>query len=160
MGYVLSSTVLVNILDSGSQFNMVTCTTGQMFHIDSSSLHSLGNVSDTEPAVAIICFCHERPEDFSLAGSLGTMSDDVESLSPPAATDIGTVRTARSQFWPILKDFSMYSLRIEEDGLREPHWHPNTAEMGYVDESKACMSIMDLDGAVDTLSKKGRTGGI
>jgi oxalate decarboxylase len=26
----------------------------------------------------------------------------------------------------------MYSLRIREDGMREPHWHPITAEMGYV----------------------------
>ena len=26
----------------------------------------------------------------------------------------------------------MYSLRVNENGMREPHWHPVTAEMGYV----------------------------
>ncbi|PRC61111.1 cupin domain-containing protein, partial [Mycobacterium sp. ITM-2017-0098] len=36
------------------------------------------------------------------------------------------------QFWPILTDMSMYSLRVAESGMREPHWHPVTAEMGYV----------------------------
>jgi oxalate decarboxylase len=25
----------------------------------------------------------------------------------------------------------MYSLRVTEDGTREPLWHPVTAEMGY-----------------------------
>jgi oxalate decarboxylase len=28
---------------------------------------------------------------------------------------------ARSQFWPALKDISMYSLRITSGGMREPH---------------------------------------
>ena len=45
---------------------------------------------------------------------------------------VGSVKTARTQFWPALKDLSMYSLRMREDGMREPHWHPVTAELGYV----------------------------
>ena len=44
----------------------------------------------------------------------------------------------------------MYSLRVEEDGMREPHWHPRTGEMGYVHKGRARMSIMDPDGSVDT----------
>ncbi|KAJ8612716.1 hypothetical protein MRB53_037292 [Persea americana] len=44
----------------------------------------------------------------------------------------------------------MYSLRVEEEGMREPHWHPQTAEMGYVNKGRARMSILDPDGSVDT----------
>lgn len=48
----------------------------------------------------------------------------------------------------------MYSLRIAEDGMREPHWHPSTAEMGYVHKAVARMSVMDPDGSVDTYTLK------
>lgn len=44
----------------------------------------------------------------------------------------------------------MYSLRIREDGMREPHWHPVTAEMGYVHSGSARMTIMNPDGSIDT----------
>jgi oxalate decarboxylase len=54
------------------------------------------------------------------------------------------------QYWPALKDLSMYSLRIREDGMREPHWHPVTAEMGYVQSGSGRMTVMDPDGTVDT----------
>ncbi|KAJ9651264.1 hypothetical protein H2198_009449 [Neophaeococcomyces mojaviensis] len=79
---------------------------------------------------------------------------DVEGMSPPIKADIGSARTARKQFWPILDNISMYSLRVEEDGMREPHWHPETAEMGYVHQGRARMSIMDPDGSVDTYTLK------
>ncbi|TVY87850.1 Oxalate decarboxylase [Lachnellula willkommii] len=59
-------------------------------------------------------------------------------------------KSARNQFWPALQDISMYALRIEEDGMREPHWHSSTAEMGYVREDEARVSVMDPDGSVDT----------
>ncbi len=47
------------------------------------------------------------------------------------------------QYWPALKDLSMYSLRVREDGMREPHWHPITAEMGYVHAGAARMTVME-----------------
>jgi oxalate decarboxylase len=62
---------------------------------------------------------------------------------------VGSARLARVQFWPALKDLSMYSLRIREDGMREPHWHPITAEMGYVQSGSGWMTVMDPDGALD-----------
>lgn len=36
----------------------------------------------------------------------------------------------------------MYSLRISAEGMREPHWHPETAEMGYVVQGHARMTIL------------------
>jgi oxalate decarboxylase len=72
-GYVLEG----RILDSGSEFATSTVEKGQMFHIESGSLHHLENSSHTEKAVVIICFRHERPEDFSFYGSFGVLSNAV-----------------------------------------------------------------------------------
>ncbi|MGV9801927.1 cupin domain-containing protein, partial [Mycobacterium sp. NPDC003449] len=74
----------------------------------------------------------------------------VEAMTPPVTSAVGSARTARVQFWPALKDLSMYSLRVTEDGMREPHWHPVTAEMGYVQSGSARMTVMDPDGTLDT----------
>ncbi|BBX35893.1 oxalate decarboxylase OxdC [Mycolicibacterium mageritense DSM 44476 = CIP 104973] len=74
----------------------------------------------------------------------------VEAMTPPVTSAVGSARTARVQFWPALKDLSMYSLRVREDGMREPHWHPVTAEMGYVHSGSARMTVMDPDGTLDT----------
>ncbi|MCO4696683.1 cupin domain-containing protein [Streptomyces sp. RO-S4] len=62
---------------------------------------------------------------------------DVEGQHPPTAYDYGSARLARKQFWAALEDLSMYSLRIKENGMRDAHWHPVTAEMGYVAQGRA-----------------------
>jgi oxalate decarboxylase len=192
----LSGELLVSVLDTGSAFASFTVGAGQMFHIDSGSLHHIENVG-AEPAEVIVAFRHERPEDLSLRAGFGAMSDavlgntydlpasafaarlrttepayivardgapvipgtagfgdahrfDVEAESPPVQADFGSARVARSQFWPALKDIAMYSLRIGEAGMREPHWHPVTGELGYVREGRARMTVMDPDGTLDT----------
>lgn len=75
---------------------------------------------------------------------------DVEAQSAPIQTASGTAKLARSQFWPILTDIAMYSLRISDEGMREAHWHPFTAEMGYVAKGRGRMTILDPDGQWDT----------
>ena len=75
---------------------------------------------------------------------------DVEAQAPGLNYVSGNARFARDQFWPVLKDISMYSLRVSEDGMREPHWHPATAEMGYVRHGDARMTVMGPDGTLDT----------
>jgi len=194
--YCVAGTALVSVLDPGSRFSSFTVNAGEMFHIDSGSLHHIENVG-TEPAEFIITFRHERPEDFGLGAALGAMTDavlgntydldasafaslrrdtvdrtlaardraaevpstarfgdphkfGVEAMTPPVESTVGSARTARSQFWPALKDLSMYSLGVREDGMREPHWHPVTAEMGYVRTGSARMTVMDPDGSLDT----------
>lgn len=196
LAYCLSGTVLVSVLDDGSSFSSFVVAAGQMFHIDSGSLHHLENIGD-DVAEFIIAFSHERPEDFALSSAFGAMTDavlgnaygvpaesfvpfphsvsprpivrresrenppvtalqnnphrfDVEAMAAPVDSPVGSARTARKQFWPALRDLSMYSLRISEDGMREPHWHPITAEMGYIHKGRARMTILDPDGTVDT----------
>jgi oxalate decarboxylase len=75
---------------------------------------------------------------------------DVEAESAPIDTGYGQARLARSQFWPVLRDIALYSLRVTPDGMREPHWHPGTAEMGYVLAGHARMTMLSPDGRTDT----------
>ena len=89
----------------------------------------------------------EIPEE---AGFGSPFKFDVEAEQPPIASPAGTARVARAQVWPALSDLAMYSLRIADDGMREPHWHPDTAEMGYVAAGRARMTVLDPDGSSDT----------
>jgi len=195
--YCVSGRSFVSVLDTYSKFSSFTVSAGEMFHIDSGSLHHhIENIGE-EPAEFILAFRSERPEDFGLAAAFGAMTDAVlgntydlpaadfakvrrdttdrklaartgnpvvpptahfddphkfavQTQSPPIGIAVGSARLARLQFWPALKDLSMYSLRIREDGMREPHWHPITAEMGYVHQGSARMTVMDPDGTLDT----------
>ncbi|MCB0860336.1 MAG: cupin domain-containing protein [Solirubrobacterales bacterium] len=74
----------------------------------------------------------------------------VEAQSPPIDSPAGSARLARKQFWPALEGLSMYSLRVTPEGMREPHWHPVTGELGYVVSGQARMTVMDPDGTTDT----------
>jgi oxalate decarboxylase len=198
--YCVSGTSLVSVLDTGSRFATFVVSAGEMFHIDSGSLHHIENIGE-DVAEFIIAFRSERPEDFGLGAAFGAMTDAVlgntydlpasdfakirrdttdralaartaapevpstayfddphkfavEAMSPPVGIAVGSARTARVQYWAALKDLSMYSLRIREDGMREPHWHPVTAEMGYVNQGNARMTAMDPDGTLDTYHLK------
>lgn len=74
----------------------------------------------------------------------------LESMAPAIANEFGAVRTARKQFWPALEGLAMYSVRIQGNGMREPHWHPQTAEMGYVKRGKARMTVLSPGAKVET----------
>lgn len=74
----------------------------------------------------------------------------VEAALPQIDSPAGSARQSKAQLWPALADISMYSVRITDEGMREPHWHPDTAEMGYVAEGRARMTILDPDGSSDT----------
>jgi oxalate decarboxylase len=79
---------------------------------------------------------------------------DIEAQHPLLSSQAGSARFARDQFWPALEDISMYSLRITDKGMREPHWHPETAEMGYVHHGRARMTVLDPNGTTDTYELK------
>ena len=76
----------------------------------------------------------------------------VEEVAPHVSSPAGSARTAQAPAWPALDGISMFSVRINEIGLREPHWHPETAEMGYVLEGTGQMTVLDPDGSADTYS--------
>lgn len=75
---------------------------------------------------------------------------DLKNASPLISAEGGQARVARADVWPILQRQALYSLHLSNVGMREPHWHPETAEMGYVEEGKGRMSILSPNGQVDT----------
>lgn len=75
---------------------------------------------------------------------------DLEGMQPKIDNGYGKLKTARHDTWPMLEDIAMYSLRIHGTGMREPHWHPVTAELGYVHTGRARMTVRSADGSVDT----------
>lgn len=62
----------------------------------------------------------------------------------------GAAKIAREDVWPIVKKQALYSLVLTSKGMREPHWHPETAELGYVHQGRGRMSILSPSGSVDT----------
>src|SRR6476660_9428383 len=74
--YCVSGTALVSVLDNGSSFSTFIVTAGQMFHIDSGSLHHIENIG-ADVAEFIIAFRSERPEDFGLGATFGAFTDSV-----------------------------------------------------------------------------------
>lgn len=78
----------------------------------------------------------------------------LEASSPLVANEGGSARVARSDVWPILQRQALYSLVLTGEGMREPHWHPETAEMGYVEKGIGRMSILSPSGKVDTYEMK------
>ena len=101
----------------------------------------LGNTYDL-PASAFAAFDRlpssqivrrDGPPDIpSAAGLPNARLFDAEGQHAPLSYAYGHAKLARKQYWAALEDLSMYSLQIKNNGMREPHWHPITAEMGYV----------------------------
>lgn len=69
---------------------------------------------------------------------------------PTLMNEGGLAKMGRQNTWPILKRQALYLLHLSNIGMREPHWHPATGELGYVVRGKARMSILDPSGSVDT----------
>lgn len=75
---------------------------------------------------------------------------NVEGSKPLLEKAGGSARMARQNMWPILQRQSLYSLRINDNGMREPHWHPETGEMGYVHTGQGRMSVLNHQGKLGT----------
>ena len=74
---------------------------------------------------------------------------DTEGQIAPLSYAYGSAKLARKQYWAALDDLSMYHLRIGGQGMREPHWHPITAELGYVWRGHGRMRVLRPDGVLD-----------
>ncbi len=123
----------------------------------------LGNTYDA-PAEAFAAFGQIaalpfEPEIVALPGPtpienqalhVDPMKFSIEAALPEIDGPAGSAKLSRANLWPVLDNIAMYSVRISDQGMREPHWHPETAEMGYVIEGHARMTILDPDGSRDT----------
>lgn len=65
----------------------------------------------------------------------------VEEVPSQLQTEGGSAKFARADTWPTLDGLSMYSLYFNGVGMREPHWHPITSELGFILEGHGRMSV-------------------
>jgi oxalate decarboxylase len=74
----------------------------------------------------------------------------IESRAPLLSAPAGSAIVARRDTWAALRRQAMYSLRLNGIGMREPHWHPETAELGYVHTGRARMTVQSPGGSAET----------
>lgn len=75
---------------------------------------------------------------------------NLAALPPQIQTAGGSVALGNANSFPILNGLALYLLRFAPSGIREPHWHPNAAELDYVIDGKARMTIFSPDGTGNT----------
>jgi oxalate decarboxylase len=77
---------------------------------------------------------------------------NVEGIPPQIQTPGGTVAKANTNSFPILSGSGLgfFSLIMKPSAVREPHWHPNASELGYVLEGMARLIVLSPGGSVDT----------
>ena len=68
------------------------------------------------------------------------------------AFDGGTVQPLTNQQIPALDGITVFPLTAVPHGLREPHWHPNAAELNYCVSGRAQIGIVAPDGNVQTFA--------
>jgi oxalate decarboxylase len=78
----------------------------------------------------------------------------IEAGRAPTSSDAGSARMAKVATWAVLENIAMFSVRITDQGMREPHWHPQTSEMGYVVGGQGRMTVLDPDGSSNTFAIK------
>jgi oxalate decarboxylase len=77
---------------------------------------------------------------------------NLEAIKPQAVCNGGTRSMANANNFPILKGMAIYSLRLDKGGVREPHWHPNAAELGYCLTGRALMTVFSPGAGHDTFT--------
>ena len=66
---------------------------------------------------------------------------NLEAINPQAVCKGGTRAMANKNNFSLLKGMALYLLRLDNGGVREPHWHPNAAELSYCLSGSALMTI-------------------
>ena len=77
---------------------------------------------------------------------------NIQGIPPQIQTAGGTVAKANASSFPILSGSNMafFSLILKPDAVREPHWHPNASELGYILDGTARLIVLSPDGIADT----------
>lgn len=134
---------------SGSFSAMTPAVLGNTFDAPSAAFREIGSIA-TLPFEPEIIHVQGEADIEPQALHVDPLKYRVETNLPQIEGDAGSARQTKTNLWPVLEDIAMYSVRISDVGMREPHWHPQTAEMGYVLEGEARMTILDPDGTSDT----------
>ncbi len=68
---------------------------------------------------------------------------NIQRIPPQIQTAGGTVAKANASSFPILSGSSMpfFSLIMKPGAIRDPHWHPNASELGYILDGMARLIV-------------------
>lgn len=75
---------------------------------------------------------------------------DFGSVNPQIKNAGGWVKMSNAFLLPTLQGLAVYDLVLAEKGVREPHWHPNAAELNYLISGTARITLLSPSGSVDT----------
>jgi oxalate decarboxylase len=128
---------------------MTPSVLGNTFDGTEQSFSALRTASQEKPELEIVPLSrplHIEPQ----ALHSSPLKFRIEETQAQINSGSGTARQSKAALWPALEGLAMFSVRISDTGMREPHWHPETAEMGYVVDGEARMTILDPDGSTDT----------
>ncbi len=75
---------------------------------------------------------------------------NLKAFPPSVQSKGGTVSLGNANNFGILNGLACYLLILKPKGIREPHWHPNAAELDYVISGRARMTIFSPGDKVDT----------
>lgn len=75
---------------------------------------------------------------------------NLKDFPPMVQNKGGMVSLGNANNFGILSGLACYLLTLKPKGIREPHWHPNAAELDYVISGKARMTIFSPGDTVDT----------
>ncbi len=75
---------------------------------------------------------------------------DLEGINPQIHAKGGWVKLSNQSLLAPLEGLAVYSLFLEPKGAREPHWHPNAAELNYLLSGTARITLLSPDGSIET----------
>jgi oxalate decarboxylase len=75
---------------------------------------------------------------------------NLKAFPPTVQSSGGTVSLGNANNFGILSGLACYLLTLKPKGIREPHWHPNAAELDYVIDGRGRMTIFSPGDHVDT----------
>lgn len=75
---------------------------------------------------------------------------NLKGFPPTVQSKGGTVSLGNANNFAILNGLACFLLTLKPKGIREPHWHPNAAELDYVISGRARMTIFSPGNKIDT----------
>jgi len=79
---------------------------------------------------------------------------DLGSIQAQVQTRGGTVKMSNNSLFPALNGLALYSLTLEKNGAREPHWHPNAHELNFLVSGTAKITLLSPGGNVESFDMK------
>ncbi|MFA6916551.1 MAG: cupin domain-containing protein [Parachlamydiales bacterium] len=92
----------------------------------------------------------EEPEKPPIPFITNRFKMALDAENPQIQTKGGWVKMSNQFLLPTLQGISIYGVSLNKLGAREPHWHPNAAELNYLIEGTARITLLSPGGSADT----------